>query len=77
MSQHLRVGLRTEGVTLTDQLIPQLLKILDHPVMDERQFPALIEMRMRVFVRHPPVSGPPGMSDAGRPVRRLPLNELG
>ena len=67
MSQHLRVGLRAKGMTLAEKLIPQLLKILDHPVMDERQFAALVEMRMRIFVCHQTMRRPPGMSDAGVP----------
>src|SRR3984957_20180246 len=76
MSQHFGVGFRAEGMTLADQLVPQLLKILDDPVMNERQFPALIQMRMRIFVRNSPMSRPPGMSNAGRSVRRILLNQL-
>ena len=76
MSQHLRIGLRTERVTLANKLIPQLLKILDHPVMDECQLPALIQMRMRIFVCNKAVGSPPGMSNPSRTVRRILLNQL-
>ena len=76
VSQHLRVGFRTEAMTLTQELILQRLKILDYPVMDERQFPALIQMRMRVFIRNPPMSRPPGVSNPSCTVRRILLNQL-
>jgi len=76
MSQDLRVGLRSKGMTLTDELIPQLLKILDDPVMNERQFPALIEVRVGIFVGHLPVGRPPGVSDAGGSVGWFALNQL-
>ena len=76
MSQHLSVGLRSKGMTLTDELIPQLLEILDYPVMDERQFPALIEMRMGIFIGYLPMCRPSGVSNAGGTIGRFPLNQL-
>jgi len=70
------VGLRAEGVALTDQLIPQLLKILDHPVMDDSELPALIEVRVRVLICHKAMRCPPGVPDPDTPMRRVLLNKL-
>ena len=76
MSQHLGVRFRTEGMPLAKKLIPQLLKIFDDPVMDQGQFPTLIQVRMGVFVRNKAMSRPPGMSNSGRSVCRFLLHEL-
>ena len=64
MSQYLGISLRAERVTVAKQLVPQLLEILDHPIMDECQLTALIKMRMSILIGNPAMGSPPGMSDA-------------
>ena len=76
MSQYLGIGFRTERVTLTQQLVAQLLKILDHPIVDHCQLAALVKMRMRIVVGNFAVGSPPGMSDTCSAVRWVFLNQL-
>ena len=56
-----------------DQLIFQRLVIFDHAVVDERQFAAGVEMRVRVFVGDFAVGGPACVTDAKRAEDRFLL----
>src|SRR5271165_5777911 len=76
MRKNLRIGLRTEGVSLGDQLIPEKLKILDHPVVDESQLPTLIQMRVRIIVSHKTMRSPTSVPNSNSTVRGMLLNEL-
>ena len=64
------------GVGVTDQLdapghqgIPELLGILDDPVVDHRDAAVGVGMRMGVDLVRLPVGGPPGVADADRRLR--------
>ena len=58
-------------IAVADQLIFQRLVIFDHAVVDERQFPARVEMRMGVLIGRFAVGGPAGVADAESAGRRL------
>ena len=74
VSDHLRVGLRIEPVSALEELRPNGGVILDDPVVDHRHFVAAKE-RVCVRLGRPAVRGPPGVGDAGAPVRPVPLDE--
>src|SRR5258708_40232371 len=62
MGEHLRIRGRTKMVPL--QAVPQPFVILDHSVVDYRNSPALVQMRVGIFIRRRTVSGPSGMAQA-------------
>ena len=74
VSNHLRVGLGIEPVSALEELRPNGGVILDDSVVDDGHF---ISANERVCIRlgRLPVRGPPGMGDAGAPVRPIPLDD--
>src|SRR5258705_8272861 len=64
MGDDLSVGLRANPVAFSHQRLSKLPVVLDDAVMDDGQLAAAVQMRMRIGVRWPPVSGPPGVADA-------------
>src|ERR1041385_6578989 len=67
MGEYFGVSLRAEIIVpVTIQLLFERLIIFDHPVMNERDFSAGIEMRVGIFVVHFAVGRPPGVTDAKR-----------
>ena len=56
---------------------PAALVIFDHAVVDERDFAALVEMRMRIFVGHFAVGGPARVADAVRAGGRFLGHQFG
>ena len=77
MRQDLGVGLGLENVAFADEFISEGLIVLDHPVVNQRELPFLVEMRMCVAVGHPSMRGPAGMTDADRPARRIESDDVG
>src|SRR5581483_10763959 len=64
VSQHLGVGLGGEPVPALGELGAQDREILDDSVVDHADTPVTIGVRVRVFVRRSPVSGPARVADA-------------
>ena len=65
MREHLGVGFRGEVVrALPQKRLLDLLVILDHAVVDEREFAALVEMRMGILIGRLAVRRPAGVADA-------------
>jgi len=80
MAQDLAVGLREEGVALADQLIAQEGEIFDDAVVDDRDPPAAVAVRMGVDRIGLAMSRPAGVADpqpAGRMIFRQDALELG
>src|SRR6266404_1311526 len=66
MGENFRVCVRVKiVVAVLDQLLLESLVILDHAVMNERDFAAGIEMRMRIFIVHLSVRRPASLTGAG------------
>jgi flagellar biosynthesis regulator FlbT len=66
-----------ELVPLADQLVPQRLKVLDDAVVDQRQFTALVEVRVSIAVGNATMGRPSGMADSGSSANRVLLDQLG
>ena len=65
MRENFGVGLGAKfRIAASDQLIFQRLIIFDDAVVNQRQFPARVEMRMRVLVVRFAMRGPARMADA-------------
>src|SRR6202042_906078 len=62
VGEHLAVGLGGEHGPVHGQLGPQLVGVLDYPVVHDRDGPA--DVRVRVDVTRLAVGGPPGVADA-------------
>ena len=77
MREHLGVGLPGKNVAFADELIAQRGVVLDHAVVADREASALIEMRVRVLIRHTAVRGPSRVRDAGIPGERRILQQRG
>ena len=58
VSDQLRVGLGDQGVPVLLESCPELLEVLDDPVVDDGHGPRAIEVRVRVAVRGRAVGGP-------------------
>ena len=72
MREHLRIRLRDKGVSVfANQLIANRGVVFDHAVVDECEFAALIEMRMRVVIRDLAVRRPARVTDPVVAARRL------
>ena len=76
VGQHFGVGLRKKCVAVFGQLLAELLVVLDDPVVDEGQPPALIRVGMRIFLRDAPVRCPAGVADSGVAVHRVLLDDF-
>ena len=72
MRQHFGVRFGSEMVLTLPQISSSLIcaVVLDHAVVDERKFTALIEMRMRVLIGRLAVGRPTRVTDAIGPGRR-------
>ena len=78
MRQHFSIGIGGEIVTaFALQLFAQRRVIFDHAVVHERDFSALVKMRMRVFIGHFPVGSPARVADAVLPAGRFLGHEFG
>src|ERR1700730_6205659 len=67
MGENFRVRVRVKiVVAVLDQLLLESLVILDHAVVNERDFAAGIEMRMRIFIVHLSVRRPASVTDSVR-----------
>ena len=66
VSEDFGVCLRTKVMTIADQPIAQGSVIFDDTIVNERQFTAGIEVRVRVFVRDFSVRGPASVTDPER-----------
>ena len=75
MGQHLSVGRGLERVAGLQQLPLERLEILDHTVMNHGDAPALIQVRMCVFVGGRAMRGPAGVADAQRSCQRVSLQK--
>lgn len=65
MGEHFGISFRAKiGIAILNQLFLERLIIFDHPVMHERELPAGVEVRVRIFIGHFAVRGPAGMTDA-------------
>ena len=65
MRQHFGVGFGSEIVTaFALELFAERRVIFDHAVVDEGEFAALVEMRMRIFVGHFSMGSPARVADA-------------
>src|SRR5205807_1797360 len=65
MRQHLSIGVGGELVAaFALQLVAQRRIIFDHAVVHQRDFSALVKMRMRIFVGHFAMSSPACVTDA-------------
>ena len=76
MSQYLRVRLRQKFVPLLLQLIPQLLVILNHPIVHQRHPPRLIKVWMSVLIGRLPMRRPARVTDSRRTNRRIRINQI-
>ena len=77
MGQDFGVGIgRKITVAISDQLIFERLIIFDDAVMDERQFSAGVEMRVRILIGGFAVRGPTSVADTVGAGRRLVRHEL-
>jgi hypothetical protein len=67
MREHFGIGFGAKvRVAAADQLIFKRLIILNHAVVDERQFAAGVEVRVRVLVGDFAMRGPACVTDAKR-----------
>ena len=73
MSQDFGIRLGAEHVTARQQARAQLDIVLDDAVVDHRQLPAAIGVRMRVHVIRHAVGRPARVPDAERTVRRISI----
>ncbi len=65
MREHLRVGVGAKfRIATTDELILERLIIFDDAIVNQRQLPARVKMRMRVFVVHPAMRRPARVANA-------------
>ena len=65
MRENFRVGIGAKiRVAASNQLILKCLIIFDDAIVNQRQFPARVKMRMRVFVIHFAMRRPARMADA-------------
>ena len=71
MRQDLGVGLRQKTVPPGKKFLLELLVILDHAVVDERDGSGLVEVRVRILVARRAVGGPTGVPDPGGALGRL------
>ena len=71
MADHFGVGLALELATFGDQLVAERLEILDDPVVDQRDRPD--DVRMRIADRRRAVRRPACVRDADAAVQRLRL----
>src|SRR4029077_16826620 len=78
MRQHFSIGVGSELVTaFALQLFAQRRIIFDHAVMHQRDFSALVKMRMRIFVGHFSMSSPARVADAVLPRGRFLGHQFG
>src|SRR6266403_790995 len=78
MRQHFSIGVGSELVTaFALQLFAQRRIIFDHTVVHERDFSALVKVRMRVFVGHLPMGSPARVADAVLPRGRFLGHQFG
>ncbi len=63
MGKHLGIGLGLENMAFPEEFLAQDGVIFDHAIVNERQFIALIKVRVRVVVGHFPVGGPAGVGN--------------
>ena len=69
MNHYFGVGLRPKRVASLDQLFAQDVVVLDDPVVNDRNAPRTIFVRMRVLVGWRPVCCPSRVPDAGVPAK--------
>src|SRR6266446_5469443 len=78
MRQHLSIGVGGELVAaFALQLFAQRRIIFDHAVVHQRDFSALVKMRMRIFVGHFAMSSPACVADAVLPRGRFLGHQFG
>src|SRR5438045_8930915 len=78
MRQHFSIGIGSELMaTFALELLAQGRVIFNHAVVHQRDFPALIEMRMRIFVGPFSVGRPASVADAVLPRGRLLSHQFG
>src|SRR5580765_1201872 len=78
MRQHFSIGVGSELVTaFALHLFAQRRIIFDHAVVHKRDFSALVEVRMRVFVGHFPMGSPARVADAVLPRGRFLGHQFG
>ena len=75
MGECLGVGLGLEAVAAVRQGRPQRVGVLDDPVVDQRDTPVTIDVRMRVALRGRPVRRPARVRNAGRSLDRTARHE--
>ena len=66
VGQHLGVGGRGEGMAVGLEVDPELMVVLDDPVVDEGQAAGAVEVGVGVLGRGVPVGGPAGVADGRR-----------
>ena len=67
MREHFGIRFRAKArVAVANEVIFERLVIFDHPIMDQRQFAAGVEVRMRVLIVHLAVRGPARVADPER-----------
>lgn len=64
MSKDFGVGLGLEGVARLDEFFFQFEEVLNHPIMNHRQFSRLIEVGVGIFIGWCPMRRPPGVADS-------------
>ena len=77
MGQDFGVRLGAELVPGLQQLGPENLIVFDDPVVDQRQPPGLVEMRVRVLVRGTAVRGPASVGNADLPGGGMLFEQVG
>ena len=72
MRENFRVSFGAKvRIAISDQFIFERLIVFDHPVMDQREFAARVEMRVRILIVHLAVRGPARVADAEGTRNRL------
>src|SRR6266576_977676 len=78
MRQYFSIGVGSELVAaFALELFAERRVIFNHAVVHQRDFSALIEMRMRIFVGHLSVGGPASVADAVLPRGRFLSHQFG
>jgi hypothetical protein len=71
VSRDFGVGLAEKGVALSDQFFPKFKVILDDAVVQDRNRPVLVKVRMGVFIGGTAVGGPTGVTNGATTLHRM------